>query len=160
MNNLTKTLLCGVALCAFTAVPAVAESAGPSNVTVLHDGRVVTKTKMHRGATHMVSTFTAFAYESASTATVGTKYPVFELIVCNTTKPMKVKAPKKTVYGKISANTQTYSGCGHVNVGYTVIKQPGPNTNDTFSMVVKSEFVKDGTKYKLTTNANVDMMFQ
>jgi hypothetical protein len=44
MNNLTKTRLGGVALCALATAPAMAEDVPDFHVTVLHAGNVVNKT--------------------------------------------------------------------------------------------------------------------
>jgi hypothetical protein len=155
MNNLTRTLLCGAALCAFVAVPAIAESAGPFDVTALHANRVVKKTKMQHGATHVTSTISVFTYVPG---TVGTKAMILFEKFCNTTAPVKVWAPKKTFYGKISVSTETSNGCEFVEGTYKVINQPEPNTIDSFPIILMSKFEQNGTKYKGTLNLDYNVL--
>ena len=158
MNNLTRTLLCGAALGALTAVPAVADSAGLFDVTALHAGSVVKKTRMQHGATHVTSTISVFTYMPG---TVGTKSTILHQKSCNTTAPLKVKAPKKTFYGKITVRTETYSnGCELVEATYKLLKQPEPNTMDSFPISLTTKFDQNGTKYKDTLNLNYTLIFE
>jgi hypothetical protein len=158
MYSLTKALLCGAALCALTVVPAVAESGSLFDITALHAGRTVKKTKMQHGATHITSTLSVFTYVPG---TVGAKSTVLDQQFCNMTPPIKVKARKKSAYGRIPVNTQTYSnGCEHVEATYKVVKQPDPNTTDNFVISIIGKFEGNGTKYRDTLNLAYTVIFQ
>jgi hypothetical protein len=159
MNNLTRTLLAGVALCALTAVPAIAESAGPFHITALHGGRVVNKTKIHNhGVTHITYTFGVYATLSASTK-VGTKFDLGSMQLCPA--PKKIKALKKSQYGKIHLQVETYSnGCAKIDTIYKVTTPPVSGEVDTFEIILSNNFEQNGTKYKGTYNLDYTIDFE
>jgi hypothetical protein len=158
MNNLTKTLFAGAALCALTAVPAAAEGAGPFHFTAHYGGRVVNKTKMpNHGATHVTSTFSVFTYEPASLP-LGTKLS-YQLNICPDPKKIKL-TPKKTKFGKTSVEVQTYSGCASIMANYTLVKQPSSGDTDSFRLSMSSKFKQNGTKYKGTLNIDSNLVFE
>ncbi len=158
MNNLSKTLLAGAALCALAAAPAFADSGFAPHVTALNGGRVVNKTKLHNhGATHVTYTFGLYDYVPASTP-VGTKWTLVSQSFCP--GPVKIKAPKKTTYGKISIHHQTYSnGCELVSATYKLVKQPSVGATDQFVLSAIYKFEQNGTKYKGTLNLDTTVEF-
>jgi hypothetical protein len=157
MNNLTKTLLCGVALCALTTVPAVAENAFAFHVTALHGGRAVNKTKLHNhGATHLTYTFGVYSYLSGSDPK---KQRLTGSRICPAPNKVSV-APKKTQYAKIGVYTQTYSdGCEFVAATYKLLNPPVTGT-DNFVLSIASKFEQNGTKYKGTLNLDYTVFLE
>jgi hypothetical protein len=173
MNNLNKTLLSGVALYALTSVPAVADGFGQFHITLLHGGRVLNKTKMHTsGATRVTSTFSAFSYIAFSDY-FGHKKPLrgsfFKYnnsgdICSNPPQTVKVE-PKKTLYGKASTYTTTYSeNCAAPVTFYGAaykITDPNAKGNTDFVHVIdKATFYNDGKKYKGTLNMDINVTIE
>lgn len=165
MNNLTKTLLGSVALAALGAAPAMAEQKHPAfSFTAVHAGRVVNKTKLHnRGAVHLTYTFSVYGtadVELDKKVLVGSFYKWnSNSTVCSTPK-MKLKLdPKKTVYGKISVATQTYSlGCPsgptvYYGVAYKLTNPDGIGETDHFKSSLIGKFKNAHGKYKGTLNS-------
>jgi hypothetical protein len=158
MNNLNKALLGGAALCALTAVPGSAESAGPFHFSALHGGRVVNKTKMpNQGATHLTYTFADYGYVSASTP-LNTKIN-YQESVCPAPQKFTL-TPKKTKFGKTSLNLEAYSTCEIVTSTYKLVKQPSPGDTDAFELSMSGKFEQNGTKYKETIHFDYDLTFE
>ena len=62
MKSITKTLLGGAALCALATAPAMAGNVPHFNVTALHAGNVVNKTRIHSpGRQHVTYTFAVYS---------------------------------------------------------------------------------------------------
>jgi len=169
MNNLTKTLLGGVALAALTTAPAMAgHHRHPAfHVTALHAGKAVNKTKIHnQGATHITYTFGVYTYQPANAAKnthlAGTYYKWNSNSSTCTYPKMKINAPKKSVYAKIGTATETYSiGCSGGPVSYlgdTWTNKTGVAGNtDTFVSTLTGKFMNGSTKYKGTLNLDVSV---
>lgn len=172
MNNLTKTLLGGVALTALATAPALAGPKHPAmHVTALHAGKQVNKShSLVPGATHVTYTFGVYSSASASSVhqnVFGTYYkwnsaPNGYYTLCSNPK-QKVKTPKKTVFGATNADTETYSfGCPS---GQTVFhgdewtnKTGASGDTDTWRSVLKGKFIgPSGGKYKGTLNLDVSL---
>ena len=160
MNNITKTLLGGVAFAALAAAPAVAAPKHPAfHVTAAHvGGKVVNKSKVNNhGAQHIVYTFGVYTYQSASNhSPVNLAYTFYKWnsysSFCTTPK-MKMKVTKKTTYGKAKAGTETYSeGCPSGptvfhGVVYTNVSGTSGQT-DTALSDLKGKFKNSRGKYK------------
>lgn len=172
MNNLTKTLLGGVAIAALASVPATAAGhRHPAfHVQALHAGHAVNKTKiMNNGATHITYTFGVYSYQSASapknTHLVNTYYKWNSNGTTCSAPKMKIKAPKKSVYAKIGTASETYSlGCPSgptVYLGDTWSNKSGVAGNtDTFRSVLTGKFKNGSTKYKGTLNLDVSVFIE
>lgn len=171
MNNLTKVLLGGAALCALTAVPAAAESAGRFNITALHAGRMVDKTKMHKqGATQVTSTASVFTYVPFSEY-YRHRQPLLSTFFkynnggdpCSN-PPQKVTVePKKTQYGKASIVVETISTLCDKPVKYYgaayKITDPNAQGNDDFFRVIdQGRFTNSGTKYRGTLYLDINLV--
>ncbi|HEX3878895.1 MAG TPA: hypothetical protein VHW24_18035 [Bryobacteraceae bacterium] len=171
MNNLSKTLLGGVAVTALAAGSAVAAPSHPAmHVTALHAGHAVNKTKFHiPGKQHITYTYNIYSSDSASSVDqdiFGTYYkwnsaPNGVYTLCSNPK-QKVKTPKKTVYGSTKADTESYSfGCPS---GLTVFhgdawtnKTGVAGNTDTWHSALKGSFQGPSAKYKGTINFNVSV---
>ena len=168
MNNITKTLLAGVAFGALATAPASAHMA----VTALHAGKVVNKTAVPHvaGATHVTYTFGVYSSASASSVNqniYGTFYKWnsahsgYYTLCSNPVQ--KLKTPKKTVYGGTVAGTETYSyGCASgptVFHGDVYTGKTGQAGNvDTWVSTLKGKFIgPSGGKYKGTLNLDVTL---
>lgn len=169
MNNLTKTLLGGVAIAALAAAPASAKLHG-MHVTAMHAGHAVNKSKMHnQGATKLTYTFFVYSYQPANAAAKthlgGTFYKWNSSgDICSSPK-MSIKAPKKSVYAKIGTAAQTYSiGCTNgptTFIGDLWTNKTGVAGNvDTFVSTLKGKFKNGSTKYKGTLNLDVSVTIE
>jgi len=170
MNNLTIALLGGVSA---TALIAVSASAGTVNhmtgqhVQALHAGKVINKSKMqNRGATKIYSTLSVFTYAPASSKKqelLGTFYKYNNSgDLCSTPKKSKIKADKKSVYGKVATGSITYyEGCSGAQPtfygDYWTNKKGKSGQTDTFQSVLTASFTNGGAKYigQLTLDVNV-----
>ncbi len=167
VDGLTKALLGGVALSVLTNASAIAEHKHPAfNVTALHAGRTVNKTKLHnQGATHLTYTFGVY---STLHAVLDQKVPVNVFYKWNssgnlcTSPPEKEKFnPKKTLYGKLSRATETYSeGCSSgpttfYGVDYKLTDPNGFGHTDYLNIVLIGRYKNGGTTYKGTLNLDV-----
>ena len=170
MNNLTKTLLGGVALCALATAPALAGNAPKFHVTALHAGRVVNKTGARR---HCWPTASCLTYTlNVSTAVpasdfhkavplAATFYKWNTISGCSDPKE-KLKVPKKSLYGKVHGATETYSfGCPSgltvfYGDSYKLTDKSGFGQTDTFVSVLKSEW-EQSVKYKGTLYLDVSV---
>ena len=163
MNNLTKTLLGGVALTALAASPAFAAKVHPTmHVTAAHGGKAVNKTNMHnQKAGHITYTFSIFTSASASShspvnlAQTFYKWNSYSTL-CSTPK-MKMKVNKKTTYGKAKAGTETYSfGCASgptVFHGVVYTNKTGTSgQTDVANSDLKGTFKNSRGKYKGNLN--------
>jgi len=166
MNNLSKTLLGGVALVALTAAPAFAHKFHGGHVTsMLGHNNVVNKSKMHnQKATHVTYTYGVYTYQSASapkkTHLGATFYKWNDSGSLCSAPPMSIKAPKKSVYAKIGTASQTYSiGCTNgptTFIGDTWTNKTGVAGNtDTFTSTLIGKFHNGSSKYKGTLNLDV-----
>ena len=172
MNNLTKTLLGGVALSVLAAVPAVAQVQIPAmRVTALHAGHVVKKTNLHNpcSAPHCDYTFSVYSYQPASapkkTHLIYTYYKWnSNSTLCSDPKE-KIKAPKKSIYAKIGTATETYSlGCPSgptVFYGDTWSNKTGvAGETDYFVSTLTGKFQNNGIKYKGVLPINVYVVIE
>jgi len=164
MNQLTKTLLAGAALCALATVPAIAQNALPFHITALHGGRVVNKTKMpNHGATHVTYTFGVYTYVSFSDY-YGKKVRFAPYGGCGWSK-VKV-SPKKTEYAKLGTYSETYStGCAYGPTIYSGVtyKLTNPNSEGHTDHYVATWTFKSnngGTKYKGKMNVDVSLFIE
>ncbi len=169
MNNLTTTLLGSVALAALTTAPAMAAKHHPAHpamhVTALHAGKQVNKSRVHQnGAQHITYTFGVYTYYSASSHSAqnlaGTFYKWNSYSTLCSAPAMKIKAPKKSTYGKIKTGTETYSfGCpSGATVFYGDIytnKSGSAGQTDTFVSTLTGKFRNSRGKYKGTLNLDV-----
>jgi hypothetical protein len=170
MNNLTKTLLGGVALTALAAVPANAAKHPAMHVTALHAGKAVNKTKMHvPGRQHLTYTFGVYSYQPASAPPAqhifGTYYKWNSSGNLCTAPKEKNKVPKKSIYGKLGTATETYSeGCSNgptVFYGDTWTNKTGVAGNiDQWRGVLTGKFQNGSTKYKGTLNLDVRLTIE
>ena len=172
MNNLTKTLLGGVALTALAAVPAnAAKHSHPAfTVTALHAGHAVNKTKMHvPSRAHVTYTFgvsTSVSAANAGTAVklAGTYYKFNSYSTLCSRPAQKVKvSPKKTALARVGTSTETYSfGCASgptVFYGDTYTLNNGATSGETDSFVstLTAKFMNSTGKYKGTLNLDVNV---
>lgn len=171
MNDLNRTLLAGVALCALTAIPAAGESAMPFHFTALHGGRVINKTKLHNhGATHITSTLSVFTYVPASSyrkteVLPGTFY--FENYDPCSATYRKMKVTKKAQYGKVGIVTETYTGICGVGIktvlygnSYKLTEPNAQGKTDSFVSTLHDKFENNGTKYRGTLNIDVNVIVE
>jgi hypothetical protein len=171
MNNITKTLLGGSALCALATAPAMAGNIPAFHVTALHAGHAVNKTKIYQaGRTHLTYTFAVSSYVPASDLGTGVKLAATYYKwnssdnLCTVPK-MTLKGAKKSTYGKIAHNTETYSeGCSSgptVFHGdeYTLKKASGEGNSDSFTSDLIGKFKNGATKYlgSLTLDVTVNI---
>jgi hypothetical protein len=165
MNDLTKTLLGGVALCALAAVPAVAENHPAFNFTALHAGNVVNKTTIrNHGATHLTYTFSASTSIPASdlhkTVILTTTFYKFNSYstICSSPKQKIRVDPKRTQYAKIGTVAVTYSeGCASgpttfYGDTYKLTNPDGEGQIDHFVSSLIGRFKNSRGKYKGTLN--------
>ena len=159
MNNLTKTLLGGVAIAAL-ATPAMA--AGHKHfamhVQALHAGNVVNKSKLHNnGAQHLTYTFGVYSSQPASapkkTHLIFTYYKWNSNFTLCSTPKMKMVVPKRSTYAKIGWATEAYSeGCPSgptVFYGDTWTNKTGVAGDiDGFLSTLIGRFYNGSTKYK------------
>jgi hypothetical protein len=168
MNNLTTTLLGGVALAALAIAPATAGSHHALlHVSAMHAGHAVNKSKIHnQGATHVVYTFSVYSTQAASappkTHLIFTYYKWNSNGTTCSAPKMKIKAPKKSVYAKIGTASETYSlGCSSgptVYLGDTWTNKTGVAGNtDSFVSTLDGKFSNGSTKYKGTLNLDVSV---
>lgn len=169
MNDLTRTLLCGVALCALSASPVGAANAVHSvfHITALHGGRLVNKTKLHnRGVTHISYTFGVYTDIPASdlhkiVTLAGTFYR-FTSTPC-TIMASNVRFPKKSKYGKISLAIESYSfGCisgatQFFGNTYKLTNAAGAGHTDHFVSSQIFKYTSGSTRYKETVNLDVNV---
>ena len=173
MNNLSKTLLGGVAVAALSAAPAMAhKQLHVPHVQALHAGlgHVTNKTKMgNQKATHITYTFGVYSYQPASAAkNTHLIYTYYKWnssgTLCSTPKE-KIKAPKKSVYAKIGTATETYSeGCASgptIFTGDTWSNKSGKSgETDTFVSTLTGKFKNGGAKYVGTLNLDVNVFIE
>jgi hypothetical protein len=174
MNKLTKALLGSVALSALTAVPAVSHPSHPAfRVTAMHGGHAVNKTKLHAPCSPQVKhcdyTFGVYSYQSAAapkkTPLIYSFYKWNSYSSLCTAPRQKIKAPKKSVYARISTGTQTYSlGCTNGPVtfygDFWSNKTGTAGKVDTFSSSLMGTFRNRYGKYKAELDLNVDVFIQ
>jgi hypothetical protein len=119
VNNITKTLLGGAALCALATAPAMAGTLHPAmHVTALHAGHAANKTAIREPSKqHLTYTFGVYTYASASDHSAVKLAATYYKWNSNDTlcsKPkMSVKlSAKKTQFAKLGTSSETYSeGC-------------------------------------------------
>lgn len=159
MNNVTKTLLAGAAIGALATAPAMAGNAPHFSVTAAHVGNQVIKSTI-RTPSRQALTYNIYISSSVS-GSVGTSTNLFQtyykwnsnLSIC-TVPFMKLVGPKRTTYGKINHNTETYSlGCASGPTvfhgdNYTLKKASGDGQTDTFLSDLKGKFNNGSVKYK------------
>jgi hypothetical protein len=163
MNNLTKTLLGSAALCALASAPALAQRAPNLNLTALCRGDVVNKTwtpARHREDCSRVCTgSTVSTYIPASD--LGIQTNLFRTYykwnsnqtICSNPKE-KMKGQKRSLYGKVTHNTETYSlGCASgptvfYGDAYTLTNPAGEGRTDKFVSKLIGTFHNGGTEYK------------
>jgi hypothetical protein len=172
MNKLTQTLLTGTALCALVAAPVMAQPTHPAmRVTALHAGHVVNKTTFHSpGRQHVTYTFGGY---TSIQAVLDKKVPVpgsfykwnstvsGSYTLCSTPKEKVKFDPKKTLYGKLSVATETYSfGCPSgpatfYGADYKLTTAGGFGQTDHFVISEIGWFQANGNKYKGTLNLDL-----
>ena len=171
MNNLTKTLLGGVALAALATAPAMAKDAhhyALHNVTAIHAGHAKNKTKIHnQGATHRTYTYAVYSSQPASAAKkthlIFTYYKWNNSGTLCSSPKMKIKlASKKTIYGKAGTASETYSeGCPSgptVFLGDTWTNKTGSSGDvDQLTSSLIGKFHNGSVKYKGTLNLDVSV---
>jgi hypothetical protein len=167
MNKLIVALLGGAAFCALTSVRAVAGDAPARHVTALHRGTAVNKTMVHDPVGYHV-TYT-FAVSTAVPASdlhqaaplALTFYKWSSSAECSNPR-QKIKAPRKSVYGRVRGATETYSlGCTAPTVFYGdiyTLKDPaGEGQTDAFVSTLYGWFKNAGLKYKGTLHLDVSV---
>jgi hypothetical protein len=168
MKSITKTLLSGAALCALAAAPAMARNVPHFNVTALHAGNVVNKTRIHSpGRQHLTYTFAVYSSVSIPASDLDKKVKVGGLVGTNAFGcgvSAKFKAPKKSTYGKVGIYTETYSdGCSSgptVFYGqtYKLTNPAGEGHTDTFTSSMIYKFKNNGVKFKVTESVIFDLV--
>lgn len=170
MNNITKTMLGGAAVCALATAPAMAGNAPHFAVTALHAMGQVNKTTVHNPS-RTALTYTYAIYSSQPANSVNqhiyasfykwNSAPNGYWTLCSN-PPQKFHAQRKTVYGKTVAATETYSyGCAS---GPTVFRGPSYTGKtgvagdvDSWRGVLKGKFQGPSLKYKGTLNLDVTL---
>ena len=168
MDNITKTLLGGAAICALATAPAMA-GAPHFSITALHAGNQVLKSVIHNpGRQHVTYNFYV---TTAVPGTVGTGTKLAQTYykwnsngsICSTPK-MKLTGQKKSTYGKIAHNTESYSeGCGAPTIfygdEYTLTKASGDGKTDSFTSDLIGKYANGSAKYlgKLNIHATVEI---
>lgn len=171
MNNLTKALLGGVALCALVTVPAVSENADSFHMTALHGGRVINKTRMaNPGGTHVTSSVTVFTYVPFSGQHKQTLFASYYRWNSNSDPctPPKIKiGQNKTQYGKLSVSTETYTITGCQNgpakrdlINYKITDPNAQGKTDFGQARFVGRYESGGKKYKGTLNMNLNIIIQ
>lgn len=167
MHNLTRTLLSGTALAALAAAPSVAGNAPKFHVQALHAGKQVNKTVLHSpvgGHTTYTIGVSTYVPPSALHKTVPlalTFYKWSSSAECSNPR-QKIKAPKKSLYGKIKTGTETYSlGCSAPTVfygdSYKLTDPSGEGKTDNFVSVLYGWYENAGIKYKGTLYLDVSV---
>jgi hypothetical protein len=166
MNNLTKILLGGTALCALTTAPAMAGDVARSLITALHAGNLVNKTAIHDPKrTHLTYTYAGgYTYVPASDLNVNVQllstYWKWNSSgnICSNPKT-KIKITKKSRYGKTTTGTitETSGTCVIVYHGdnYKLTNPAGEGGTDSFVSSMSSKFENSGVKYKATLNLDM-----
>ncbi|HEX3944348.1 MAG TPA: hypothetical protein VHW69_09700 [Rhizomicrobium sp.] len=168
MNKLTQTLLTGAALCALGAAPAMAQPTHPAmHVTALYAGHAVNKTKFHNpGRQHITYTYGIY---SSRQLVLDQKVPIGSFYKWNSSGTLcsnpkqKLKFPKKTLYGKLSVATETYSfGCPsgptiYYGTDYKLTDPAGFGNTDYFVIKDLGWFKDNGNKYRGTLNMDVSL---
>jgi hypothetical protein len=131
---------------------------------------VANKTRMpNHGATHITYTFGVYTYVSSpslnKTVTLAATFYKFSSCTFEHT-PVKVRAPKKSQYGKIGWTTETYSNVSApgptVFYGNTY-KLTNPDAKGKTDHFVSSQifrFTNGGTKYKGTLNSDASVTIE
>lgn len=152
MNNLTKTLLGGAALSALAAAPALAHHAPQFHIQALHAGKRVNKTKIHnQRALHITYTlgiYTAIpaaVHKAVPLVLTFYKWNTYSDAALCTEPKQKIKAQRKSLYGKVRTATETYSfgnDCSYVFYGdtYTLIDPSGAGQTDSFVSTLYGRF--------------------
>ena len=169
MDKLTKTLLGGVALSLLATAPATAQQKHPGfSVSALYAGRAVKKTKLHnqvwcRGSSCTIS-FTTNVHESDLHKTGPLTHTFYKVnsneTICSNPR-QRLKAPKKSEYGKVHAATETYSlGCSNDPIvfygdTYKLTDSSAKGKVDSFTSILKGEYMNNGMKYKGSLNMDV-----
>ena len=166
MNKLAKALLSSTALTALACAPAVAGSAPAFHFRALHGGRVVNKTKMpNHGAAHITYTFGIYTDIPSSdfrkTVKLTSTFVTFSGM-CSLGSAVKMKAPKKSEYGKIGIVAETYTNrCAFPVVvygnTYKLTDSAGEGHTDHFVSSRIYKFANGSTKYKGTLNLDVSV---
>jgi hypothetical protein len=172
MNKFTKSLLSGVALCALTPLPALAVSHPAFTFTAVHAGRMVNKTKFHvPERLHLTYTFSVYA---SAKLDLGVKTQIGGLYrwnstvsghstICSNPKQKMTFDSKKTLYGKLSAATETYSmGCPsgpttYYGTDYKLTDPNGYGKTDHFRSSLIGRFQGVGGRYKGTLNIDENL---
>ncbi|HEX4157300.1 MAG TPA: hypothetical protein VHY79_02400 [Rhizomicrobium sp.] len=164
MNNLTKRLLAGSAICALATAAAIAGNVPHFSITALHAGHVVNKTRAHTpGRQNLTYTFSVSTYIPASDLHKTVKLPdVYKFnsysTICSSPKQKIKVVPKKTQYAKIGTYTETYSeGCSSgptlfYGDTYKLTNPAGEGHNDYFVSSLIGRFKNSHGKYKGTLN--------
>ena len=167
MNVITKTLLCGTALCALATTSAVAANTPHFNFTALHAGRVVNKTRVHTpGREHLTYTFSVSTSIPASDLHKTVYLPgVYKFnsnsTVCSSPREKLKVIPKRTAYAKTGTYTETYSlGCASgptvfYGATYKLVNPDGEGKTDHFVSRLMGWFQNSQGKYKGTLNLDV-----
>lgn len=168
MNNLTKALLGSAAITAFATAPAMAARPHPAfSVTALHAGKIVNKTKMHNPkAGHITYTFSFYTdvsfakfYQNRQPLGAFYKWNSYST-VCSNPKSHITVNPKKTLYGKASVGTETYSlGCPsgptkYHGVFYKITDPDAAGHTDFVHSSLVGKFKNSNGTYKGTLNTN------
>jgi hypothetical protein len=178
VNRLTQTLLTGAALCGLMVAPAIAQPTHPAmRFTALHAGRQVNKTNLHApyhckySCDYYISVYTSKAADAPPKSDLYLTYykwnsaPDGYFTLCSNPK-QKLNVPKKSIYAKIDADTETYSlGCPS---GPTVFhgdawtnKTGVPGNIDTFKSFLIGKFKgPGGEKYKGSINLDVEVTIE
>ena len=167
MNDITKTLLAGTAFCALATAPAVAGDAPHFNITALHAGNLVNKTRLYDpGRQHLTYTFAVSTYIPASDLHKTVRLPGgykwnSNSTVCSSPREKPKVVPKKTEYGKTGIYTETYSlGCASgptvfYGATYELTNPDGEGKTDYFVSRLIGTFKNSHGKYKGTMNIDV-----
>jgi hypothetical protein len=160
MNNLTKALLGGTALCALAAAPALAQDVPAFRVTALHAGNVVNKTQLHDpGRVHKTYTFSGIStYVPASDLDVTVTLPATSYGFHSSCAKAKVKArfkPKKTEFAILGADVESNAGYCVVSDTYELDNPAGEGQTDRFVSSVSANYESGGVKYRGTLNLDV-----
>jgi hypothetical protein len=168
MHNLTRTLLSGTALAALAAAPSVASNAPEIHIQALHAGKQVNKTVLHNSVgghtTYTIGVSTSvLASDLHKTVPLALTFYKWSSSESCSNPRQKIKAPKKSLYGKIKTGTESYSlSCPAPTVfygdSYKLTDASGEGKTDSFVSILYGWYVKPGgIKYKGTLYSDVSV---
>jgi hypothetical protein len=176
MNNITRTLLSGAALCALATAPAMAGGAPNLHVFALHGGHVIHKTRLTKTGHGEDCSRVCTGISISTSIPASDLHKVVKLAAtyysyydsgsfCNSSEKQKVKLAKnKTQYAKLGTSTETYSGyCSTAPTvfygdTYELTKKSGEGKIDKFvSTLIGKNIHYNGGLYDIKTIFDVNV---